>query len=83
MTHTIELKPETARAIEANAASQSLTPTAFLAGCIERMAQSQTFSAEEVRRMGEELFAERAAMFEALAESERQDRENAESQAPQ
>ena len=73
MTYVLELKPEVARSIEAKTASQGITPEEFLAGFIERFTQSKTADPGEVRRIADEIFAERAEVFAALAESERED----------
>ena len=40
MTHVVELKEDTARFIEADAAAKGLTPEEFIAGAITRMAHA-------------------------------------------
>lgn len=75
MTYTLELKPEIARNIEAKAASHGVAPEGFLAGFIERVTQYKTADPREVRRIADEIFTERAELFEALAKSEREDEE--------
>ena len=75
MTYSLELKPEIASSIEAKAASQGVSPEEFLSGFIERITQQKYADPEEVRRIADEIFTERAELFEALAKSEREDEE--------
>ena len=75
MTYVLELKPEVARSVEAQSASQGVTPEEFLTGFIERFTQYKTADPDEVRRIANEIFIGRAELFIALAKSEREDEE--------
>ena len=75
MTYVLELKPEVARKLEAKAATQKVSAEEFLADFIERITRYETVDPDEVRRIAEQIFTERAEVFVALAKSERQDEE--------
>ena len=51
MIYEVTVKPEVARAIEANAAEKSLTPERFLVATIERIVQQHEASEAELPRM--------------------------------
>lgn len=74
MIYTVELKPEVAREIEAKAASQNLTPEEFLVRLAERSVHLNVIPDEQFRKSMEFIFDKYAPAFEALAESERNDR---------
>lgn len=74
MIYTVELKPKVARKIEAKAASQNLTPEELLVRLAERAVQPSIIPDEQFRKSMEFSFDKYAPAFEALAESERNDR---------
>lgn len=68
MTYIVELKPETARRIQAQAAQKGVKPEEFLEQLADDVAQSKDARRAEVRAMAEKLFDDYAPAFEALAE---------------
>ena len=75
MKFKVEVTPEDARRIEAEAESQGLTPEEYLVNRIERNLEFLLHK-QEAGRVADEIHAERADAFEALARSEAQDRVN-------
>lgn len=66
MTYILELKPEVARAIEAEAAQQKIAPEEVATQMLETAAAQHRRA--QVREMAEKLFDDRAPVYEALAE---------------
>lgn len=66
MTYILELKPETARKIEEQAAQKGTTPQQMLVELAE--AKFDDNRRARLMKMADELFEERASAYEALAE---------------
>lgn len=81
MIYSVELRPETAKIIEAKAAEKGLTPEDFLASLAERSVQSNVIPDEQFRKSMEFSFEKYAPAFEVLARSEREDAQRAQEDA--
>ena len=70
MTYLVELKPEVARNIEAQAAQKGVKPEEFLGELAENVAQPQhgTIPDEQFQASKKKIFTKYAKVFEALAE---------------